>query len=122
MINRDNISDLAADACRLCQGTSILGYHIVSKRVTHTSKTLTRLIAPLARMVHAIQTTKSFGSYFKQAFDMSVDHRGGSYEIRLDDDGSIWIRGSFKLDELRKHLVTVPQHPIMIFEKDKSDG
>lgn len=117
MINRETISDLSADACRLYNAVSILAYHIVSRRVTHTSKTLGRLLMPMARIVNQVQSLKSFADLIKQSFERSVDRHGGSHEIELYPDGTIWVHGSFRLEELRKHLVTVPQHVTIQMER-----
>lgn len=120
MIDKETITTLADDACQLYRTASILAYHIVSKRVTHTSRTLSRLLMPLARMIYSVQTRKSFGGLLKQTFEQAVDRRGGSWEIQLADDGTIWIHGSFTLDELRKYLLTVPQHPEI--KTERTDG
>lgn len=117
MLNKETISDLAADACRLYRVTSILAYHIVSKRVSHTSKTLAQLLMPLARIVNRVQTPKSYAGLLAQSFEQSVDRLGGSHEVEIYADGTIWVHGSFKLDELRKYLLTVPQHLTIVQER-----
>lgn len=92
---------------------SILAYHS-HRRVSHTqSQRITaaviRCVLSVADLCKRIQSKPNFTRMLTQAFHHSHDRLGGSYEIQVNDDGTVWIEGSFNIDQLRNYLVTVPQ-------------
>lgn len=97
--------------------------HVGAKRVTHTIRSVIRLCITLNEMVRTVQADNSFNKLLDRALTKAYDQAGGSMELRFyPEDDTVFIRGSFKLAELRQRLMTVPQEEDTVIEGDYNVG
>lgn len=117
MINRDNIKTLRPVALLHQARADTLVDHVGQSRVTHTIRSVIRLCTTLNQLVRTVQADTSFNKLFVRAFEMAHDVKGGSFEIRhYPEDDTVFIRGSFRLSDLRERLITVPQESDTVIE------
>lgn len=117
VLTRENIKTMRRDALMHQARSDTLVDHIGNNRVTHTIRSVIRLCITLNHMVRTVQADTSYNKLFVRAFDKAVDLKGGSYEIRhYPEDDTIFIRGSFRMSDLRERLLTVPQEADTVIE------
>ena len=116
MLNRDNISTFETLTDELQRRASMIDYHVRAKRVTHTVAAVIRTMLSIAQLCRVIQSDKNFLMLLHRVLTLSWDTDGGSWEFETYDDGTVWIKGSFRVKDLRHGLMTVPQG------KDTIDG
>lgn len=101
--------------------SSFLAYFIKKypSRLSQTTAAVIRCILSVADLAYRTQTPKNFTKMFVKALEDSEDKPHTSIScanIAVYEDGTIWIEGSFDLEELRKRLITVPQ-PVQLEER-----
>lgn len=108
LLNKDNINAIVSTAHLLTMNVSTLEYNIRNKRVSHTVRSIIQCSQRVLKLVGYAQSDNNFSKHLKQALDKAYDPKGGSMAVEIYDDNTIFIRGSFDIEELRKRIMTVP--------------
>lgn len=117
MVTRDNIKELRPVVLLHQARADTLVDHVGQNRVTHTVRSVIRLVITLSQMVRIVQADTSYNKLFIRALDKAIDLKGGSYDIKhYPEDDTIFIRGSFRMSDLRLRLMTVPQEEDTVIE------
>lgn len=119
-LNKINIKDMRPVVLLHQARADTLTDHVGNGRVTHTIRSVIRLCITLNEMVRRVQADTSYNKLIKRAFDKAYDPKGGSMDVQIYEDDTIFIRGSFQLSVLRERLLTVPQESDTVIEGDYS--
>jgi hypothetical protein len=116
-LNKVNIKDMRPVVLLHQARADTLIDHVGNGRVTHTIRSVIRLCITLNEMVRRVQADTSYNKLFARAFEKAHDPKGGSMDVRYyPEDDTIFIRGSFRMSELRERLLTVPQESDTVIE------